>query len=178
MSEQIAPRKTHEIVLDHIPANPFFITHPNSCAPCLNPGLLHYRFLSCHTSGLTYPEYAIGHGSSCYFRLFPGITLLQGPSIALEIKYKLQSLSFKVSCMTLSTSLLQFIQKLYTVSPPPPHYPHLQPSLSCFQLLPGLHAISLLSCFRIHNNFAINMPFRTHFSSIILDFPQLMVHVF
>ena len=130
MSEQIAPKKTREITLDHIPASLFFATHPSSCAPCLHPGLLHYHFLSSHTSGLTYPECTIGHGSSCYFRSFPVITILQGLSVALEIKHKLQSLSFKVS------SLLQCIQKLHTVFPPP-HHPSFQPSLSCFQLRVG-----------------------------------------
>ena len=71
MSEQIAPRKTHKLVLYPILANPFFTLHPSFHTSCLNPGLLHNHFLSSHSSALAYPEYTVGHVSSCYFQGSP-----------------------------------------------------------------------------------------------------------
>ena len=136
VSEQIAPRKIHKIVL--CPVFCFSVLyHWSWLSDSLSqswPIATLYHLLSSHTLVLPYPEYTVGLGSSCYIRLFPIIIIVQGLSTALEFKYKLQNLPFKVRFLPVPSFLLQVMRKLCAVSQwlLLPHHLPCQASCSCF----------------------------------------------
>lgn len=87
---------------------------------------------------------------------------LKALSIALEVKYKLETLSFKVHCLK-SQLPCSGLYRSFTLCSCHPYFCHLPFSALALLLLSRLATIFLPSCPVIHNNFTVNMLFRTHF---------------
>lgn len=101
-------------------------------------------------------------------------------SLALEIKHKLQTFSSKAKCLpNLKLSVPVYKQALSWVLAT-----HTFSLSSLFNLhspvstLPWAIHISLSFCLTIHNSSPISILYKTHFSSVILDFPPLDITCF
>lgn len=116
------------------------------------------------SSVFTYPDYTIGHGSSSvsgYFQWLPysqGFVLPWSSNInPRPFPPKFTTCQSQPSCSRLSRS--------FTLCSSHPYFlvtSTFSPRASVSTLLPGLAMISLPFCLITHNNFTINVLFRTH----------------